>query len=164
MRQSLPISEAVKTPIMPGNRGKIKHQRLKFTHRNPRRTNFPLWGSFAWVDAKDPTVSYIALAGAQVRETQYRKCVYDSSNSQFVSRVCLTVNGTILNLDPVFEKCQRFRAFVIPWIISTYSPGINITEDLPIITLRLFAGEGGLAGAAGADQNDEGQIGDEDRH
>ena len=121
-----------------GFRNYIQHLRGELSKRG--QDTFPVWGALAWVDPLDPQLSHIALAGAQIGETHYHGCVFDAVNKQYVSTVCLTVGGLAFHFDRVFAACIRFRDFIVPWVQSTYAPGIHLTEELPVVTVR-FANE-----------------------
>ncbi|MEA2558976.1 MAG: hypothetical protein QOH06_480 [Acidobacteriota bacterium] len=108
----------------------IQHLRseLSRTNENP----FPVWGSLSWVDPVDSTCSYTVLAGAQINNTAYSGAVLDTLERRWVSKVCLGVQDLSFNVDPIIDACRRFRAFIIPWVLSTYSPGIQEREGLRI--------------------------------
>ena len=116
-------------------RNYVQHLRSELLNKdlNP----FPVWGSLAWVDPVNPTYSYLAVFGAQVKGTSYAGCVFDTVEGRWVSRVCLSIGGMSFNFDPIYEECLRFRDFVVPWALSTYKPGIQMTTELPIITIQL---------------------------
>jgi hypothetical protein len=113
----------------------IQHLRseLSKAHGN----TFPVWGSLSWVDLGDPLLTHTVLAGAQVGDTQYVSCVFDTVERQWVSKVSLSVAGHSFNFDPIFSANMRFRDFVVPWLLSTYAPGIHPQEELPVISARL---------------------------
>lgn len=104
---------------------------------------FPVWGSLSWVDPVDPMVTHVALAGANVDKTEYHGCVFDTVERKWVSKVTLAVAGLSFNFDPIFEACKRFDRFVLPWIMSTYAPGVIAREKLPSVTMRLQINVGG---------------------
>ncbi len=54
----------------------IQHLRTELS-KSPGNT-FPVWGSLSWVDLVDPQLTHTVLAGAQVGETHYAGCIYDS--------------------------------------------------------------------------------------
>jgi hypothetical protein len=62
--------------------------------------------------------------------------VYDRVNLAWVSRVALGVGGKSFNFDPVFEACNQFRPFIVPWMLRQYEPGIHIQTKLPILSVR----------------------------
>jgi hypothetical protein len=108
----------------------IQHLRseLSKTDVNP----FPVWGSLSWVDPADPACSYMVLAGAQINNTAYSGAVFDTVQKRWVSKVCLGALELSFNIDPIVDACRLFRAFIIPWVLSTYSPGIQEREKLTI--------------------------------
>jgi len=113
----------------------IQHLRSELA-KSPGNT-FPVWGSLAWVDPDDQWLSHTALAGAQVGETRFDGCVFDTVERRWVSRVALSVEGKSFNFDPIFASCIEFRDFVIPWVMSTYSPGVRFQEELPVMSTRI---------------------------
>ena len=115
-------------------RNYIQHLRQELS--SPNHNTSPVWGVLAWVDPHDSEVSYTALAGSQVGETHFPGCVFDTLTNQYVSRICLSVNGIAFNFDPVFSACMLFRDFIIPWLQSTYAPGIRLSADFPILSVR----------------------------
>ncbi|MDP1548828.1 MAG: hypothetical protein Q8L97_01525 [Nitrosomonas sp.] len=99
--------------------------------------SYPVWGSLSWVDPADPLLMHTILAGAQVGNTQYAGCVYDTFEHKWVSKVSLSIDGKSFNFDPIFDVCLQFRDFVVPWLLATYAPGIKFREELPILSARL---------------------------
>lgn len=97
---------------------------------------FPVWGTLSWVDLKDPTKCYIAIAGASLPNTQYTSCVYDVHERKWVSNVTLGVANLSFNFDPIYALSCQFRDFVIPWIVEKYSPGISMSENACVITIK----------------------------
>lgn len=114
----------------------IQHLRSELSKKevNP----FPVWGSLAWVDPDNPSCSYMVVIGAQISGTSHTGCVFDTVEKKWVSRVCLGVAGRSFNFDPIYEACLRFRDFVVPWALSTYKPGVQMTTELPIVTMQVF--------------------------
>jgi len=123
------------TAIAQDFRHYIQHLRSELS-KTPGNT-FPVWGSLSWVDPTDPLLTHTALAGAQVGKTEYGGCVYDTVERRWVSTVSLSVERRSFNFDPIFATCQRFRTFVIPWLLATYAPGIQLQEELPVISTRV---------------------------
>lgn len=112
----------------------IQHLRSELSNPvNP----FPVWGSLSWADPSDPTCSYTVLAGTRINKTSHSSAVYDTVEKRWVSKVCLGVLDLSFNVDPILDSCRRFRAFIIPWILAKYSPGINPTGDLPIFKFQV---------------------------
>jgi hypothetical protein len=113
----------------------IQHLRSELSKKeiNP----FPVWGSLSWVDPKDISSTYLVMIGAQISGTSYSGCVYDTVERKWVSKVCLGIRGWSFNFDPIFKACDLFHDYIISWALSTYKPGIRITTELPIITLKV---------------------------
>jgi hypothetical protein len=124
------------TTIIAGEfRDYIQHLRSELS-KLPGNT-FPVWGSLSWVDPTDPQLTHTALAGAQVGETQFVGCVFDTVEGRWVSNVALSVGGLSFNFDPIFSACIRFRDFIIPWLLTSYAPGIQSQDELPIMSTRI---------------------------
>jgi hypothetical protein len=127
------------TSIAEDFRHYIQHLRSELS-KTPGNT-FPVWGSLSWVDLEDQWLTHIAMAGARVGETRYVGCVFDRVKREWVSKVALSVNDLSFNFDPIFKHCTEFRDFVIPRLLGTYSLGINVREELPLMSVRLQFGE-----------------------
>lgn len=123
------------TAIAEDFRHYIQHLRSELS-KTPGN-EFPVWGSLSWVDPDDPQLTHTALAGAQVGVTNYGGCVFDTWERQWVSTVALSVDGRSFNFDPIYQACMRFQDFVVPWLLSTYAPGVTLLEELPIVSTRL---------------------------
>lgn len=82
----------------------------------------------------------MALAGAQIGETQYAGLILDTVEKKWVSRVALSVGGLSFNFDLIAAECMEFRNFILPWLVQKYAPGINIKDELPIISTRIQFG------------------------
>lgn len=131
------------TEVAESFRHYIQHLRGELS-KIPGNT-FPAWGNLVWVDPNDPHVTHMALAGAQVGETQYVGLVFDTVEKRWVSRVALSVGGLSFNFDRITLECMEFRNFILPWLVQKFAPGINIKDELPIISVRIQFGavEGG---------------------
>jgi hypothetical protein len=90
----------------------IQHLRSELS-KAPGNT-FPVWGSLSWVDPDDPALTHTALAGAQVGETRFVGCVFDTVERKWVSKVSLSVDDRSFNFDPIYSECMQFRDFVVP--------------------------------------------------
>lgn len=125
------------TKVAEGFRHYIQHLRSELSKRELNA--FPVWGSLAWVDLADPMCSHIVLAGAATKTTAYTGCVFDTLNRSWVSRVCLGVEGLSFNFDPIFDSCNRFRDFIVPWLLGSFEGKVEVKPELPIVTMRLVA-------------------------
>ena len=114
----------------------IQHLRRELSKKDIN--NFPAWGTLSWVDSEDESVSHLVVIGAQIPGTTYSGCIYDRFENKWVSKVCLAVSGLSFNFDPIYEECMKFKKFILPWIHSTYEPGIKATEKSPIITMKFL--------------------------
>ncbi len=123
------------TAIAEEFRNYIQHLRSELS-KVPGNT-FPVWGSLSWVDPNDSLLTHTALAGAQVGETHFVGCVFDTVERKWVSNVALSVNDLSFNFDPIFMACTRFKDFVVPWILAKYAPGIQLREELPVMSARI---------------------------
>ncbi len=115
----------------------IQHLRRELLKQIPNP--FPVWGSLAWVDTEDSTTSYIVFIGAMTSDISYSGCCFDMVEQRWISRVCLGIAGKSFNFDLIFESCARFREFIMPWIFANYSPGVKITSQLPVVTMRVLS-------------------------
>jgi len=102
---------------------------------------FPVWGSLSWADTADPRVSHTAIVGAQLPGIGYAGAVWDRHEGRWVSSVSLSVAGTSFHFDPIYQAGQGFRAFIIPWLISTYEPGLLVTTSVSIVSTRVQTDE-----------------------
>ncbi|EGG92790.1 hypothetical protein IMCC1989_113 [gamma proteobacterium IMCC1989] len=99
--------------------------------------NFPVWGTLSWVDKEDEMLSHLIVIGTQIKGTNYSGCVFDKKNMKWVSRVCLSANGSSFNFDPIYDACSEFHKFIMPWIHESYEPGINKIGSYPIISSKI---------------------------
>lgn len=97
---------------------------------------YPVWGTLSWVDPSDNSISYAAVIGTQIPNMRICGCVYDTLEKKWVSKVSLSVQSVSFNFDPIYEAIVKFREFIIPWIMSNYKPGINVTPKIPIISMK----------------------------
>ncbi len=116
----------------------VQHLRAELS--KAQGNTFPVWGSLSWVDPNDPLLTHTVLAGAQVGETRFVGCVFDTAEGIWVSKVALSVYDRSFNFDPIFMACSRFRDFVVPWILAKYSPGIQLQEEIPVMSVRIQFG------------------------
>ena len=126
------------TAIAEEFRNYVQHLRSELA-KTPGNT-FPVWGSLSWVDPNESLLTHTVLAGAQVGETRFVGCVFDTVEGRWVSKVALSVHDRSFNFDPIFMACSRFQGFVVPWILSKYSPGIQLREEIPVMSVRFQFG------------------------
>jgi hypothetical protein len=126
------------TAVVEEFRHYIQHLRSELAKKvtNP----FPVWGSLAWVDPTNPARAHLVLIGARVPGTGYTGCVFDTLNKRWVSRVALGVANKSLNFDTVYDATMVFQAYIVPWAIAAYEPGIRATTHLPIMTMEFTPG------------------------
>ncbi|MFA1563033.1 hypothetical protein [Aliivibrio fischeri] len=98
---------------------------------------FPVWGSISWVDLSDDKLCHTALIGTQIEGTTLSSCVYDTEEEKWVSKVCLSVRGLAFNFDIVVQAVRELKRFVIPWILNSYEPGIDLSTKFPIYSARV---------------------------
>ncbi len=122
------------TSIAKEYRNYIQHLRNELLQNEPEP--FPVWGSLSWIDPKDNSKGYLVILGARIDKTNYTACVYDVVEKKWVSKVCLGMKNWSFNFDPIYDACIRFQNFIIPWIFTTFQPGIQITEKLPIVSFQ----------------------------
>lgn len=99
---------------------------------------FPVWGTISWIDGDDNDLSHTAILGVQIEGTSYAGSVYDAFEKKWVSNVTLSVQNLSFNFDPVYEATQKFKQCIIPWIIDTYKPGIQLKTEIPIISAKVM--------------------------
>ena len=124
------------TEISEFYRNYIQHLRGELSKKDIN--TFPAWGNLAWVDPKDSTISYIAILGVQINKTGYASCVYDRIEKKWVSKVCLNIENKSYNFDPIYDACKKFKAFIIPWILSNNKVELNIKKEISIMTVSII--------------------------
>ncbi|OGS00003.1 MAG: hypothetical protein A2V88_11320 [Elusimicrobia bacterium RBG_16_66_12] len=127
----------------------IQHLRKELSKREVDK--FPVWGSLAWVDKADPACCHTVMLGARLENASYASAVFDRFEKRWVSKVSLSIGGRSFHFDPVFQACQKFRAFIMPQTAAIYARGYQISLDPPVITMRI-ANEGEYWGRAQLDQ------------
>ncbi len=98
---------------------------------------FPVWGSLAWLNPNDETEIYIAFAGVKIEGIEYAGLIYDTHERRFLSKVALGIGEKSFNFDPIYQYIQEFRSFIVEWIQEKYTPGIQISKELPIISIKI---------------------------
>lgn len=111
----------------------IQHLRGELANDPPK--TFPVWGSLSWVDEGNPQRAHIAILGAQIKDTSYTGCVYDTVEKRWVSKVCLGVNQQSFNFDPIFDSAIRFEQFILPHLMEGASDEVQFHEKLPIVSV-----------------------------
>lgn len=129
------------TSVVEYFRNYVQHLRQELT-KLPGNT-FPVWGTLAWVDPDDELLCHIALAGTLVGQMNYPGCVYDTVDRKWASKVTLSVGNKSINFDTIFTACLQFNNFIVPWLNSKYSPGIQVIDDLPVQSVRIEFPNGG---------------------
>ena len=110
----------------------IQHLRGELAKSQPN--SFPVWGTLSWADNNKSERAHMAILGAQIEGTKYSGCVYDNFKKEWVSKVCLSVNGTAFNFDPIFASALRFEVFILPLLIDGASDFVQFHEKLPLVT------------------------------
>jgi hypothetical protein len=98
---------------------------------------FPVWGSLAWVDPDDRSLSYMALLGCQFPGVQITGCVWDTHNACWVSNVCLGIADSSFNFDTMHAAAKRFEAFVLPDILNSLPEEVRRHDVLPIHKIKV---------------------------
>ncbi|MBD3813768.1 MAG: hypothetical protein IE917_16305 [Betaproteobacteria bacterium] len=111
----------------------IQHLRGELAKQPPN--TFPVWGSLSWVDPVIPTRSNIAILGAQIQGTNFTGCVYDTVECRWVSTVCLGIDNRSFNFDSIFLAAQRFKAFILPTLVTDASVEVQFHDKLPIVSV-----------------------------
>ncbi|MFI5364203.1 MAG: hypothetical protein ACHQ4J_01140 [Candidatus Binatia bacterium] len=127
----------------------IQHLRAELSKK---QTNpFPVWGTLAWVDPANELRSHAVMIGARLPGTSYTGCVFDRLNRKWVSKVSLGVANKSLNFDVLYDAALKFREHIMPWALAAYQPGIQVTAELPIITMEFKLGADIQAGDANSE-------------
>ncbi|RWC31566.1 hypothetical protein [Mesorhizobium sp.] len=116
----------------------IQHLSGELSKDSPN--TFPVWGSLAWVDDLDDQKSHLVMFGAVMGNTSFTGCVYDTWNNAWVSRVCLTLENSSFNFDPIYEAAMRFKGFVLPFAAEKGGAVVEYREKLPIMTMTMSRG------------------------
>jgi len=121
-------------------RNYIQHLRQELL--KPDLDEFPVWGSFSWVDPSDQSTCCTVLTGTRVGKVSVQSCVYDRLERRWVSRTTLCLGRASLNIDPVVEETKAFCHFIQRWILGQKSGQIQIQYRLPIIRTKIIPGSG----------------------
>jgi hypothetical protein len=135
-----------KTTVAEDFRHYIQHLRRELSKKEI--DPFPVWGTISWIDNHDNDLSHTAILGAQIQGTSYAGSVYDTFEKKWVSKVTLSIQNLSFNFDPVYATTQEFKQFIIPWIIDTYKPGIQLKTEIPIISAKVTLPNQALPGDA----------------
>lgn len=118
----------------------IQHLRSELAKADPNPS--PVWGSLSWVDPDDVQLSHTVMIGARLPQTTYSGAVFDRQECRWVSRVCLGVESTSFNFDPMFESAAKFDKFVVPWILSQDGEKLTVTNEFQIVSTRIVITKG----------------------
>jgi hypothetical protein len=124
-----------KTSLAEDYRHYIQHLRGELAKDPPNK--FPVWGSLSWVDPDNEEISHLVILGANIEGTSYSGCVYDTEEKRWVSRVTLGVENHSFNFEPIREASQRFKEFVIPYLIEGASEYVKFHDKLQILTISI---------------------------
>jgi hypothetical protein len=113
----------------------MQHLRGELNKEPPNA--FPVWGSLAWVDPLDRTLSHMALLGAQFEGVQISGCVWDTQNACWVSNVCIGIANRSFNFDVMQAAANRFEAFVLPDLLESLPLELKRHDVLPISSIRI---------------------------
>ncbi|MCD6218669.1 hypothetical protein J7L05_12560 [bacterium] len=117
-------------------RNYIQHLRTELSKKtiNP----FPVWGSLAWVNKDDSSLSHIVIYGGQIENQKYSGCVFDMEKQDWVSKVSLVIKDLSIHFDPVYKDCITFKNFIIPWLDNHYKQDIKRISGLKIIDVKML--------------------------
>lgn len=123
-----------KTEIAETCRHYIQHLRNNLSKKDI--DPYPVWGTLSWVDRNDNTISHTAVIGSPIPGMKIYGCVYDTQEKKWVSKVSLAVQSISFNFDPINDAVDRFKDFIIPWLLKNYEPGITVTTKIQLISLK----------------------------
>jgi hypothetical protein len=126
------------TAIAEGFRHYIQHLRGELS--KPEIDNFPVWGTFSWVDPKDDKQCYSALTGTIVGKISIQSCVFDSWEKRWVSKVTISIRGQSFNIDPIYAATIRFCKHAVQWIVGLKSGQFKVQENIPVVLARFEQG------------------------
>ena len=110
----------------------IQHLRHELAKSQP--SPFPVWGSLSWVDQ---ALTHTVIIGTRLPEVQYSGAVFDTHERRWLSKVCLGVENSSFNFDPIFEETKAFEQFVIPWLLAQHVGVLTVSQQFPIINTRM---------------------------
>ena len=110
----------------------IQHLRRELSNNPPN--NYPVFGSLSWIDKNDNSKCHTIILGSQIGKQNYFSCIYDRINDKWLSNVCLSINNSTFNFDPIFDEVMKFKKFILDWIEKTYNKDINKIKRYPIFT------------------------------
>jgi hypothetical protein len=124
------------TSIVEDFRDYIQHLRNELAKIN--LDNFPVWGSFSWIEDKDnQEICHTALTGTVIRNIGFNSCVYDLKEKKWVSKAVLAIKGRVFNIDPCYESAKQFCEFAMDWIKKVKAGQINEKKGIPVISAQL---------------------------
>lgn len=129
------------TVLVEKYRNYIQHLRSELL--NPQIRPFPVWGTLGWVDETNPLTAHMVIIGTQIDGTSYSSCVFDTQKKDWVSKVCLGVDGQSLNIDPIYSACSDYQKFILPWILETFKLPIDKISVPPIMSMTIQLGQKG---------------------
>lgn len=98
--------------------------------------NFPVWGSFSWVDNKDNTVSNTAVTGTVICEISCYSSVYDTVAQKWVSRSTLSIQSYSFNIDICFEQTINFCDFILDLIKELKEGQFSEQTKIPVYSVK----------------------------
>ncbi len=118
----------------------IQHMRGELAKDPPN--SFPVWGSLSWVDNTNQQRAHTAILGAQIQDTHYTSCVYNTVEKQWVSKVCLGISNRSFNFDTVFLSALRFESLILPFLTEGASDEVKFHEKLQIVSIDFIVQPG----------------------
>lgn len=123
------------TNIVEDFRGYIQHLRNELAKID--LDNFPVWGSFSWIDKDNQEICHTALTGTVIGNIGVNSCAYDLHERKWVSKAVLAIKGRVFNIDPCYESAKQFCGFVLDWIKKVKTGQINEKKGIPVISAQL---------------------------
>jgi hypothetical protein len=108
----------------------IQHLRGELSRKDIH--DFPVWGSFSWVNPLNDKQCYLAITGIMTDGIKYNACVYDRWEDRWVSKTALSIKELSFNTDPMVQVTLEFCKYIVGKIKGTYS-GKIASQELPTI-------------------------------
>lgn len=121
------------TAIVEKFRNYVQHLRNELSKKE--MNNFPVWGSFSWIDHNDPRVSHTAISGGWDGKTSFPSSVYDTVEKRWVSRTSLSIADLSCNIDPIYERTMSFTSFCLSWMKDILGEKVTLHDKVPVVSI-----------------------------
>jgi hypothetical protein len=123
------------TSIAEDFRHYIQHLRGELS--KPTIDNFPVWGSFNWVDPKDDKQCHLAVMGTLVGNISLQSCIFDRLENRWVSKIALSIKGQSFNVDPIYAATIRICEHAVGWILDLKVGQLQVHEKIQTFSMRI---------------------------